>query len=67
MTGEPVLHHIGEKIDVFANDESAVTVIEYAMIAGAVTLAIMTALSVMGDQMDSTYNQIKGYFDTVLG
>jgi pilus assembly protein Flp/PilA len=40
----------------FAKDESGATAIEYGLIAALVAVAIITALTTMGDSLKNTFN-----------
>jgi pilus assembly protein Flp/PilA len=42
----------------FANDESGATAIEYGLIAAIVSVGIITALGLMSDQLEATFNSI---------
>ncbi|MES2907417.1 MAG: Flp family type IVb pilin [Pseudomonadota bacterium] len=46
------------KIDTFLKDESAATAIEYALIAGGIALAIITAVNSLGNNLQNQYNTI---------
>jgi len=43
----------------FTNDESGATAIEYGLIAGLISVVIVTALLLLGPQL-------KGVFDTII-
>lgn len=42
----------------FVKDESGATAIEYGLIAGFVSIAIITGLGVIGPQLDRIFNAI---------
>lgn len=42
----------------FAKDESGATAIEYGLIAGFVSIAIITALGVIGPELDRIFTKI---------
>ena len=44
----------------FKSDESGATAIEYALIAAIVGIGIITALGLMKDQLNATYNTVEG-------
>ncbi len=49
---------VKNKIDTFLKDESAATAIEYALIAGGIALAIITAVNSLGNNLQNQYNTI---------
>jgi pilus assembly protein Flp/PilA len=42
----------------FANDESGATAIEYGLIAALLSVAIITAITSVQGQLDTTYNRV---------
>ncbi len=44
----------------FANDESGATAIEYGLIAALVAVAIITALTTLGDNLTATFDEVSG-------
>lgn len=42
----------------FAKNESGATAIEYALIAGIMATALITALGLLGDNMDTAFTDI---------
>lgn len=42
----------------FANDESGATAIEYGLIAGLISVLIITALGVIGTQLNGIFGKI---------
>ena len=44
----------------FANDEAGATAIEYGLIAALVAVAIIGALSVLGENLTDTFNFVAG-------
>jgi pilus assembly protein Flp/PilA len=40
----------------FASDESGATAIEYGLIAAGISVAIITAVTTLGTQLNSTFN-----------
>jgi len=42
----------------FANDESGATAIEYGLIAALVSVAIVTVLGTVGDQLTATFTRV---------
>lgn len=43
----------------FVKDESGATAIEYGLIAGLVSVVIITAVTAVGGKLDETFNKIK--------
>ncbi len=43
----------------FANDESGATAIEYGLIAGLLSVIIITTLTTMGDDLKAIYESIE--------
>ena len=54
------------RIESFVADDSGATAIEYALIAAAIFLAIITPMASVASNMSSTYQQILDYFDTII-
>jgi pilus assembly protein Flp/PilA len=46
------------------NDESGATAIEYGLIAGLVSVAIIVALTALGDSLDAIFSQISDAIDS---
>ncbi len=44
----------------FLNDESGATAIEYGLIAALVAVAIITAVTTLGDRITATFDEISG-------
>lgn len=44
----------------FAKDESGATAIEYGLIAALIAVAIILALTTMGDKLTATFNKVSG-------
>lgn len=44
----------------FAKDESGATAIEYGLIAALIAVAIITAVSLLGDNLSATFNKVSG-------
>lgn len=44
----------------FAKDESGATAIEYGLIAALISVAIITAVTLLGNQLGQTFNSISG-------
>ena len=44
----------------FAQDESGATAIEYGLIAALVAVAIITAVTTLGDRITATFDEISG-------
>lgn len=42
----------------FANDESGATAIEYGLIAGLVSVVIITALTTLGSNLSTTFTNV---------
>jgi len=42
----------------FARDEDGVTAIEYGLIAALIAVAAITAMSSLGDQLSTTFNDV---------
>lgn len=49
----------------FFRDESGATAIEYGLIAALIAVAIITALTALGDQLDRIFTMISGELSTV--
>ena len=47
----------------FLNDESGATAIEYGLIAGLVAVAIIAALTALGDSLDSLFSSVASTVD----
>jgi pilus assembly protein Flp/PilA len=45
-------------------DETGATAIEYGLIAGLISVAIIVALTALGDSLDSLFSQISGAVDS---
>jgi pilus assembly protein Flp/PilA len=43
----------------FLNDESGATAIEYGLIAALIAVVIITAVGLVGTQLDATFNKIQ--------
>jgi pilus assembly protein Flp/PilA len=44
----------------FAGDESGATAIEYGLIAGLIAVVIISALSLVGTQLSTTFTNVSG-------
>lgn len=44
----------------FLNDENGATAIEYGLIAALVAVAIITAVTTLGDRITATFDEISG-------
>lgn len=44
----------------FADNESGATAIEYGLIAALVAVAIITALTTLGDNLTATFDEVSG-------
>ena len=49
----------------FAKDESAATAIEYGLIAGLISIVIITTITMVGSKLESVFNFIGSTLDTV--
>jgi pilus assembly protein Flp/PilA len=49
---------------VFARDERAATAIEYALIAGMISIAIVAAARSIGTSLNATFESVKSGFPT---
>lgn len=49
------------------NDESGATAIEYGLIAGLVSVAIIVALTALGGSLDAIFSQIADAIDSAAG
>ena len=47
----------------FFKDEDGVTAIEYGLIAALIAVVIITAVTLVGDSLDNTFNYIGGQID----
>lgn len=52
-----------KNIKEWVHDESGATAIEYSLIAGAMALAMVPALSAFSADVGGVYGKILGYFD----
>ncbi len=50
--------NLSEKIRKFAADESGVTAIEYGLIAAGIAVAIITAVSLLGDALSDMFDAV---------
>ncbi|HMV69592.1 MAG TPA: Flp family type IVb pilin [Myxococcota bacterium] len=50
----------------FFNDESGVTAIEYGLIAALVAIAIIAALTALGDSLSSNFDEIGSNLDGAI-
>ena len=48
----------------FANEEDGATAIEYGLIAAILSVAIVTAVSGVKDQLNATFNSVAGTLET---
>ncbi len=48
----------------FFKDEDGVTAIEYGLIAALIAVVIITAVTLVGDSLENTFNYIGGEIDT---
>lgn len=53
------------KLTAFARDDGGATAIEYGLIAAGVVLALISAMPLLTNNMNNTYNQILLYFNDV--
>jgi pilus assembly protein Flp/PilA len=44
----------------FVADESGATAIEYALIASLIAVAIIVSITVLGSQLQNTFNEVSG-------
>lgn len=51
----------------FVKDESGATAIEYGLIAALLSVAIITALTSVSDELTKTYDEVKGALETANG
>ncbi len=47
----------------FFKDEDGVTAIEYGLIAALIAVVIITAVTLVGDSLENTFNYIGGQID----
>lgn len=47
----------------FVNDESGATAIEYALIAGGISIAIVAAVGALGTKLNTTFESVKNGFN----
>ena len=47
----------------FFNDESGVTAIEYGLIAALIAIAIIAALTALGDSLSSNFDEVASNLD----
>lgn len=48
----------------FVKDESGATAIEYGLIAGLVAIAIIGALTALGDKLDAAFDAVSGKLES---
>ncbi|EHP40643.1 Flp/Fap pilin component [Cupriavidus basilensis OR16] len=51
----------------FANDEDGVTAIEYGLIAALIAVVIITAVTLVGTQLATTFNKIGNSLSSANG
>ncbi|WP_186392189.1 MULTISPECIES: Flp family type IVb pilin [unclassified Pannonibacter] len=51
----------------FAKDESGATAIEYGLIAGLVSVVIVTILTTMGDSLTAVFTKVDNALQTATG
>ena len=51
----------------FIKDESGATAIEYGLIAALIAVAIITAVTLLGSNLRTTFNNIAGNFTATTG
>ncbi|MGE0752024.1 MAG: Flp family type IVb pilin [Variibacter sp.] len=51
----------------FAKDESGATAIEYGLIAAGISVAIITVVSSVGSQLNTTFDKVKTQLSTNNG
>ena len=49
---------MGVSVTQFLRDESATTAIEYALIAGTISIAILAAVDKIGTQLNTTFSNV---------
>ena len=47
----------------FMKDESGATAIEYGLIAALISVALITGATTLGDQLDTTFTELKDELD----
>ena len=52
-------------IERFVKDESGATAIEYGLIAGLISIVIITTITMVGSKLESVFNFIGSTLDTV--
>jgi len=50
-------------INKLARDEQGATAIEYGLIAALIAVAAITAMTALGDSLETTFNNISGELD----
>ncbi|RED50848.1 Flp family type IVb pilin [Aestuariispira insulae] len=55
------------KLTELMKDESGATAIEYGLIAGLVSVAAITALSAMGDDLEAMFNKVSTELKSATG
>lgn len=53
---------IGKELRKFLADESGATAIEYALIAGGISIVIVTAVQGIGTSLNNTFTSVKNGF-----
>ncbi len=57
-----IMTSLTQRLRRFARNESGATAIEYALIAGCISIAIVTAVTSIGTTLNGTFTSVKNGF-----
>lgn len=57
----------GSLVKRFANEERGATLVEYSVLIGLVTVALVTTIGLMGDQIEAAFERIRGVLVSANG
>jgi len=67
MASEQSLQGVRQHLLDFFNDEGGTTVIEYGLIAGFISFAILSLITSMGDSLDTAFTGVNSDLETAIG
>ncbi len=62
-----MLNKLIAKVQSYITDEDGATAIEYGLIAGGISLAIVAAVFAFGDDLEAVFTTIGGAMDSAAG